>query len=235
MLIKPHEIHCYTFSLSLSTAQEAECSAVLISSEQATAKRYRFVKDQQRYIAARAHLRRILGYYLNENPQKVQIAYTDHDKPYLAAHKTLHFNVSHSHVLGVIALSTQPVGVDIERIQKNYNPDIAERFFHPNEVAHLATLPEPLRSHTFFQLWARKEAILKAIGQGLSSPLSGFSVSPTASCEIIALENHEWTLLPLEIQESYASAVATNQSIQSVSRWRLDLKGPVWEGLLFPC
>lgn len=235
MQIKPHEIHCYQFSLSLSTEQEARWNAVLISSEQATAQRYRFAKDQQRYIASRAHLRNILGHYLNENPQKVQIAFTDHEKPYLATHPNVHFNLSHSHEWGVIVLSTQPVGVDIERIQKNYNPDIAERFFHPQEVAYLATLEDPFRSQAFFQFWARKEAILKAIGKGLSSPLSGFSVSPTASCEIIALENDEWTLLPLEIQESYASAVATNQSIQSVSRWRLDLTGPVWEGLLFPC
>lgn len=235
MQIKPHEIHCYAFSLILSPQQEASWLSVLNDNEQATAHRFRFAKDQQRYIAARGHLRHILGCYLNEYPKTVQIAYTSYDKPYLAQHTGLHFNVSHSHELGVIVLSTCPVGVDIEQVQKNYNPEIAARFFHPQEAAYLATLSEPQRSQTFFQFWARKEAILKAIGKGLSSPLASFSVSPTASCETIALENEQWTLLPLEIQESYASAVATNQSIQSVSRWRFDLTGPIWEGLIFPC
>mgnify|MGYP000051743839 CR=1 FL=1 len=116
MQIKPHELHCYIFSLILSPQQEAHWFDILTADEKATARRYRFAKDQQRYIAARGNLRQILGHYLNEPAATVAIDYTSFEKPFLAAHPELHFNVSHSHELGVIVLSTKPVGVDIERV-----------------------------------------------------------------------------------------------------------------------
>jgi 4'-phosphopantetheinyl transferase len=85
------------------------------------------------------------------------------------------FSISHSGSWVVCAVDEGPVGVDVERVRK-YDPDIAKRFYHPNEYAAISALPEHERTGRFFDLWTIKESYIKAIGKGLSQSLDGFEI-----------------------------------------------------------
>lgn len=91
-----------------------------------------------------------------------------------ATNQTLSFNWSHSGDYALIALSREAaLGVDIERLRKNLRAlEIARRFFDPAEAATLATLELDARDRAFIGLWCAKEAVLKAVGEGLSFGLA---------------------------------------------------------------
>src|SRR5262249_50093841 len=119
-------------------------------------------------------LRKILSDYLNTGPEKITFTYNQYGKP---ATNGIHFNLSHSADLAILAVSrTRELGVDLEKITP-IDDRIAEHFFSPNEVAALRALPEDGQQEAFFAVWTRKEAYVKAHGQGLSIPLSSFDVS----------------------------------------------------------
>lgn len=136
----------------------------------------------QRYLAGRGILRLVLANWLDTEPSEVKIVYNPFGKPSLASQSakyTIHFNLSHCEKDLVIAVCKgAPVGIDIETNRSL--PDeasIVQRFFHPGEIEEYFTLPPPLRSQAFINAWTRKEAIVKAIGSGLSTNLDSFRVS----------------------------------------------------------
>jgi 4'-phosphopantetheinyl transferase len=96
-------------------------------------------------------------------------------KPRLASAKTLDFNISHSKSWVVCAVDKGPVGIDVEHLRK-HDIDIAKRFFHPDEYAMLCVVPEEEKKAKFYEFWTLKESYIKAIGKGLSCPLSSFGV-----------------------------------------------------------
>lgn len=97
-------------------------------------------------------------------------------KPHLADHTP--FNITHAGDYAVLALSAQPVGVDLERFRPIDWQRIAERFFHPLERAYLSRSAEPERD--FFRIWTLKESYLKAEGTGFSVSPASFAVLPEA-------------------------------------------------------
>jgi 4'-phosphopantetheinyl transferase len=96
-------------------------------------------------------------------------------KPHAELEKEIHFSLSHSGSWVVCAVDSGPVGIDVEFI-RHYDPDIAKRFYHPNEYAAIIALPEHERTNRFFDLWTIKESYIKAIGKGLSQALDGFEI-----------------------------------------------------------
>ncbi len=107
---------------------------------------------------------------------ETSLAYGENRKPFFNLHSWLHFNVSHSGQWVVAAFSDKPVGIDIEKIRE-VNLQIAHRFFSAEEINHLMRMPEHLRTTGFFNFWTLKESYLKALGTGLTRPLSSFAVS----------------------------------------------------------
>lgn len=140
-------------------------------------------QDRARFISCRAALRRVLAGLLGSHPAVVEFEYSPFGKPALAGqHRAeVHFNVSHSHDLALIAASRgHAVGIDVEQLRPDFaSEDIARRFFSPSERDALAQLPAEMRVDAFFRCWTRKEAFVKAIGEGLSYPLDKFDVSVT--------------------------------------------------------
>ncbi len=137
--------------------------------------------DQNRYIAARAALRQILGSYLRAPPSKVIIAYSGLGKPYLGDQpdsRPLHFNVSHSGDFALIAVSRGlRLGIDIERVREMHAADdILSDFFSPGEQALVQSHPQGERAEAFFRVWTRREAATKAVGTGLMSSFLRFSL-----------------------------------------------------------
>ena len=111
-------------------------------------------------------------------PAGLRFDYSIHGKPSLTGtNAALHFNLSHSDGLAALGVSHMRVlGVDIEH-ERPLKEDIAERFFSRGEVAALRALPEAERLAAFYRCWTRKEAVVKAIGEGLSRPLDSFDVT----------------------------------------------------------
>ena len=96
-------------------------------------------------------------------------------KPYLAKEPDIHFNLSHSGEWAVCAISSSPVGVDIQHCDEGRR-DVASRFFHREEIRYLDSLPQFRRDEGFYRLWTLKESFVKATGRGLDLPLRSFWV-----------------------------------------------------------
>lgn len=141
---------------------------LLSADEHDRAARLRQPVHRQRFVLAHAFLRRKLGERLGHHPAALRFGHGPEGKPLLAG---LHFNLSHSGDLAVLALSTRhPVGVDIEALQPIDALGLARAHFAPSEAALIADLDDPLAA--FYRLWARKEAALKAHGLGIGHSLA---------------------------------------------------------------
>lgn len=176
----------------------------------------------QRFLTGRGILRTLLARWLDIEPSEVKIAYNPSGKPFVAsksAKSAIHFNLSHSEKDLIIAVCKEaPVGIDIE-INRSL-PDeasIVQRFFHPGEIEEYFTLPPQLRSLAFINAWTRKEAIIKAIGSGLSTALDSLRVSldPRLPAQIYELSTLElvppvelWTLRTFHPSHSTTATLA---------------------------
>lgn len=192
-------------------------SQVLSPAECSQASRYRFEVDRLRFVMARGLLRMLLARYTARLPAAIEFSYNDFGKPRMhpPGEPELHFNVSHSGNLALFAVARVPVGVDVEQIRPDFaTEEIAERFFAAEEVAALRGLPKDLQPRAFFHCWTRKEAYIKACGQGLSMPLRDFAVSlrPGQPAALLrhaeASQLSEWTLRDLPAPDSYVAALA---------------------------
>lgn len=154
----------------------------LISPEEAArAQRFRFLHDRNRYIVQRGVLRSLLAGYVGCGPRQVDIRSSANGKPYLAGQDgaAIHFSVSHSDGFAVYAFSIiDSIGVDIEKIRQI--PDmleIVEQHFTQREKHEIFSCPEDQRLILFYRFWTRKEAVLKAQGDGLLKALDSVDVA----------------------------------------------------------
>ena len=159
----------------------------------------------------------LLASYLGTPPAELCFAYSAHGKPNLAAPSgELEFNVSHSAGIALFAFcQRRKIGVDVERIRRDLNvQDIAKRFFSPEERQELFRMPATARYKAFFSCWTRKEAFVKALGEGLSCPLDSFDVSVAPDEQRIrpttrpdASEAERWRIYSVNSFAGYAAAV----------------------------
>jgi 4'-phosphopantetheinyl transferase len=154
----------------------------LTDDERQRAARFHFDRDRTRFVCARGLLRRLLAAELHVPPDRIRFDYGAHGKPSIAADQArsgLRFNVSHSDGLGLFVLARdRAIGVDLERIRPvRYGRAVARRFFADDECAALDGLVGDDWDRAFFRCWTRKEAFVKAVGDGLSYPLRAFSVA----------------------------------------------------------
>jgi len=178
--------------LDLDDEAITEEAEYLTADEQRRARELRFPRDRKRFIVARARLRQLLASRLDAPPASIELQYGRRGKPELArkfAASKLKFNLSHSEDLAVYAFtSCGEVGVDVEAIRPLPDADdIATRFFSRGENAAYLALPPRHRPLGFFNCWTRKEAFIKALGDGLYYPLDAFDVTlaPGAPARIL--------------------------------------------------
>jgi len=183
LTISNTDLHIWRVALDRPASQMQNLAQTLSDSELQRAERFRFERDKNHFIAGRGALRTILSRYLNVAPNLVQFSYGPCGKPEIAENfgSTLCFNLSHSQGLALYAVTrNRKIGVDIEQIRPVPNmQSIAERFFSKQENAAFQTVSADQKLAAFFNCWTRKEAYIKAIGDGLSFPLARFSVSLT--------------------------------------------------------
>lgn len=181
---QPVDVHVWIRD-SLKLSQEALGAAerTLSPDETHQAKRYRSSEDRRDYIAAHDLLRRSLSAYSSSHaPENWTFAKSSHGKPYIANEtmSKIEFSITHTAGLVACAVSSLPVGIDVERVKPHVEfQEIAQRYFTVEEVASLARLSPALAALRFLELWTLKEAFLKAVGCGLSGALdtAAFHVS----------------------------------------------------------
>jgi 4'-phosphopantetheinyl transferase len=225
------EVHVWRVPLDQNPERTASALQVLSSDERETAARYHFDKDRNQFVQARAALRLILGEYLNVDPRGLEFNYGPQGKPALANHfdDDLRFNLSRRDGLALIAITRgREIGVDVE-LQLNDIPffEVAAVSFSAAESRALSDLPKPLRTRGFFNCWTRKEAFVKACGNGLSFPLKQFDVSlapgePASLLEVRTEDSHtdealRWTLHDVAVDENYCAALVVEGSNCKVS------------------
>ncbi len=201
--MSPSEIHLWLQSLELTAGQISSYYGLLSPDERARAARFHFDRHRNHYIVARGRLREILSNYIDAAPEQIVFNYGDKGKPGLADDSTgLKFNLSHSGEVAAYAFTGgREIGVDVEEIRPQVaREQIAERFFSPNEVRSIRVLPEDRQARRFFECWTRKEAYIKALGEGLSIPLNSFDVSGEQMAG--------WTIRSFDFSPKYAGAVA---------------------------
>lgn len=165
------------------------------------------------FVVARGVLRYLLGHYTGIPAARIRFAEGAHGKPELAEKPRYGFNVTHSGGFAMYAVSDlRDVGIDIEQHREMDDLDgIARRFFAPGEVDALEQLPPEARRAAFFRCWSRKEAVVKAIGAGLSLPLDSFCVSIEEQPDPVVqgrLPGGMWTLFDVTPRSGYAAALA---------------------------
>ncbi len=211
----------YVWQIDLSaTGQEQEFLGLLSPDELERAQRFKFAIHRQRYIMARGSLRQILSSYIGIPAHEIVFQYGQHGKPFLAEGFP-QFNISHSDNMALIAITKdRAIGVDIEKIKPEYKEDVAKRFFSEKEYAALQQLPEAGRISGFYAIWTKKEALIKALGEGLFTPLNEFTVSPHCAPETISLSFQGKSIVyyvqSLSVHPEYQAAVATSEELLKI-------------------
>jgi 4'-phosphopantetheinyl transferase len=196
----------------------AELSGVLTPDERDRAARYKAGTVREQFTASRGLLRKLLGACLGTAPHAVPITYVLNGKPVLAGGE-LHFNVSHTNGLMMIALAARRIGVDVERTRAV--PDAAGlvgRFFSPAEQDAYRRLPEANRERAFFRGWVCKEAVIKAAGATVQY-LDGFDVEldPDRPPGVLAIRHEAlassgWQVADWQPEPGFAAALAVEGS-----------------------
>jgi 4'-phosphopantetheinyl transferase len=204
-----------TWVVRLDEPQAAVSSYPLSADEIERAAQFVFDLHRRRYVNCRRALRSILSTYVGVPPERLVFAYGERGKPALAGGSPWHFNVSHSEDLALVAVTTAgPVGVDVESIDRDVDIEgLGERFFSMDECADLFALTAEARREAFFNCWTRKEAYIKAIGDGLACPLDSFAVTirphdRPAMRWIHGDEARDWCLRAATPRPRFAAAVA---------------------------
>ena len=220
-------VHVWRGSLARSQAERDVLWRFLSPDERARAERFHFEVHRHHFIVGRGLLRWLNGRYLSIAPQDIQFRYGAYDKPTLVTELALQFNVSHSHEGLVIAFCWETaVGVDIEYINRKLDDmdNIARRFFSAAESAAYLSAADSEKPDTFFNCWTRKEAFIKAVGQGLSFPLDEFEVSllPAEPARLLNVRGSEqeaarWSMKSFDPFPGYRAAlIVESQNLDSV-------------------
>jgi 4'-phosphopantetheinyl transferase len=237
LVLGNNAVHVWRVSLDQSPSQIAVFRHSLDDDERSRADRFYFSRDRERFIVARGILRAILGRYANRAPDSLSFSYNTYGKPALVSESDadkICFNLSHSHGKALYAVGRGgEIGVDLEFIRCDLEArQIAERFFSHSEIETLRALPPSLRKYAFFLCWTRKEAYIKARGEGLSLPLDQFDVSliPGEPAALLSAQSDSddalrWSLRNLNPAPGYAAALATEGRDWTLSCWQWPQSG----------
>ncbi len=231
-MLDEDELHIWRVGLDLAEEDLAELGNLLSTDEHRRAARFHFENDRRRFTAGRGALRCILARYLCCAANEITFDYGVHGKPALPD-GDLHFNLAHSDGLAVIGVTrSDPLGIDVERLRPVDDfMCIASSFFSPREREAIAALPSEHQLLAFFTCWTRKEAYLKATGEGVTTPLDSFDVTvdPVSPPKLLRREGTpnetaRWSFRDLPLGADYLGAVAFEHQIQVV-------KHRVWPGI----
>jgi 4'-phosphopantetheinyl transferase len=232
-VLTPDEVHVWRASLRPSPVILDRLGQMLSDDERKRAGRFQSSIHRDAFVAGRGILRDVLSRYIGIDPTAIPFHYGPHGKPALTRPvecSGISFNASNAGEIALYALTLErEIGIDVEEIRPM--PDsgtIAEMFFSARENESLRALRPGVRDLGFFQCWTRKEAYIKAIGDGLSLPLSCFDVTfgPNEPARLLTIsgraeEAEHWMMCPVDPGEGYVGALAVHCSSADCARPRL--------------
>jgi 4'-phosphopantetheinyl transferase len=223
-ILSANEVHLWT--LPHGTQEIAEYTSLLNDAEMERARRFRFPALFERFVADHGRLRLLLAAYLDADPQRLEFVFNEQGKPRLSGPDCrLRFNMSHTRGLTMIAVCLDAeLGIDVEALRPvEDRDDIAARHFSPIERRSLQAEPEADRDLAFLRCWTRKEAYVKARGEGLSLPLDGFAVTldgkhraALVHCSWDEHEPYRWMIEHLQPMPGYIGAIVIEQGAWSM-------------------
>lgn len=184
-----NDVHVWRADLDLTVDEVSKLLPLLEHHERNRAERFVFDKDRSRFIVARSILRLLVAQYLNTSADTIEFSHGPQGKPSLREHSHLRFNLTHSDGLALYAFSLdRELGIDVESERRFSGMEIGEivqNHFSRKEQSEFSSLDRRLRDEAFYLGWTRKEAYLKARGEGLQVPLQSFDVSLTPGDPVI--------------------------------------------------
>jgi 4'-phosphopantetheinyl transferase len=236
LTLPANRLDLWRVSLCPGESRQSGLLGILSADETERAGRFHFEPDRMRFVSCRSALRSILALYLKMEPAELRFQYGAKGKPEIQEDQNpdaVRFNVSHSKDLALIGVSSgRSLGVDVEKLRPA--PDcleLAERFFSEREFHALLELSADQRAKAFLACWTRKEAFIKANGDGLSYPLRDFSVSTTfdgpAAIEEVKTDPDamlRWSLISLQPENEYVAAVAFENAPCQLRHWNWTLQ-----------
>ncbi len=231
-LINPNAIHLWVIPLDGTNRPLEDFRSILSNEEKEQWERFSFSDLQRRYAIAHVRMREIISDYIKIKPSDITFTTNVFEKPFLVEANGLsniYFNLSHSHDIAVLAITqSRKVGVDVERLKPlNDYMKIAGRYFSPGEINALKQMKGRRACQAFIQLWAGKEAFIKAHGEGISLPLNQFSLENLIEhpgkkvCKIkLPGESIPWSVSPLKMPAGYLGAVAIEGEIPDIQYFK---------------
>jgi 4'-phosphopantetheinyl transferase len=235
LTLSSDQVHIWQAHLDLPAELLAQLRATLSTDEQRRADRFHFERDRHRFTAGRGILRNILSRYSGIESALLEFSYSPRGKPALRsapAGGNLNFNLSHSGGLALYAVTRhRQIGIDLEMLRPMPDAEkIAERFFSTGESAALRNLPTTDKQEAFFLCWTRKEAYLKAVGQGLTGlDEVEVSLTPGEPAKILSISGdvqqaRRWSLQHLTPAPGCVGAVAVEGNGFSLSCWEWEFQ-----------
>jgi 4'-phosphopantetheinyl transferase len=228
------EVHIWRVPLCGQAELIPTCRNLLSADEVQRADRFHFEKDRHAFIIARAAMRQILARYGNVPPQNLIFSYGPKGKPELSPELNfIKFNLSHSQEFALLAVAQGLcLGIDIEFVNQGIAvEEIAKRFFSANEINALGALAGRQKVEAFFSCWTRKEAYIKALGEGLSVPLDSFDVAFDANAPAALLrvrsspgEVLRWSMYDIVMPPVYKAAVVVEGKTHRLRNWQWQLE-----------
>ena len=213
-------VHVWCVAIDPPENRTSQLLEVLAADEREQAARMRIEHVRRRFVAHRAALRQLLGRYVNAAPETIRFDRGEHGKPSLAspwAASRIRFSATHSGGMALLALALDDdLGVDVEHIRPvpEYE-NLCRRYFATQEQEIFFGIPEAERPRAFFHAWTRKEAIMKALGTGISVGIDQVIVSlePGAMPRAISIRGStaaaaQWTLVELDPDAEYVAVLA---------------------------
>lgn len=210
-------VHVFFSPLDVTEDVVRLCRAVLNGEEENRAAKYRFDADRQNFIVSRGVLRHFLGAYTGLGPGDIVFGVGNKGKPYLLNNpKHISFNISHTKNAGLWAFAVgREIGVDIESPYRHVDVEqLAKRFLSEREWQDLQHFEGDAKRLAFLRCWTRKEAFVKALGDGLAHSLKTFDVSVGHRAELrrvpTCLGQKEWLIQSLNLENDYIGAVVVS-------------------------
>jgi len=203
--------------MDATSAPVAEYWQTLDRDERTRANRFRFAKDQRRFIVRRGALRALLASRLDCPAWRIRYSRNKFGKLSVVA-SDIRFNVSCSHSLALYALARGvEVGCDVERVDPRFDfEELAKRYFAPQEIANLQSLPATLRRAGFFWHWTLKEAYVKCRGVGLTLPLDSFAFSLAPDGTAVLQGADDFICASIEPMPGYQAALVAQANSMSL-------------------
>jgi 4'-phosphopantetheinyl transferase len=221
------QVHVWIASLHAADAGSSGHGVELAADERARADRYRTPELRRRFVVARVLLRRLLKAYAPPHSSGLRIGYGVNGKPCLLDLPDLRFNVSHTGDVAMYAIALEgEVGIDIEATRREVDVSgVARQAFSPRERDVLAALGPDARRDAFFRIWTRKEAYVKARGEGLSYPTQSFTVAHHGDDNALIDDERDerardrWRVTGLDAPPGFAAALAAESRGRTVLRF----------------